>query len=82
MLGPLDRSREIVNRCYQSCGLGIFLLPVVLAAIIGLAVAQPDLSKLISEAAQAEFAGTHVSPQTTPTQLAQPAKAVRTVKAN
>jgi hypothetical protein len=82
MLGSFDRSRELVNRCYQSCGLGIFLLPVVLAAMIGLALAQPDLSNLISEAAQAEFAGTHLSPQSTPSQLAQPAKAVRTVKAN
>lgn len=82
MLGSFDRSRELVNRCYQSCGLGIFLLPVVLAAMIGLALAQPDLSSLISEAAQAEFAGTHVPTEATPTQLAQPAKAVRTVKAN
>jgi len=82
MLGLFDRSREIVNRCYQSCGLGIFLLPVVLAAVIGLAIAQPDLSNRISGAAQAEFAGTHLSPQTTATQLAQPDKAVRTVKAN
>ena len=82
MLGSFDRSREIVNRCYQSCGFGIFLLPVLLAAIIGLAIAQPDLPNWISKAAQAEFAGTNVSPETTPTELAQPAKAVRTVKAN
>ena len=60
MLGSFDRSREIVNRCYQSYGLGIFLLPVVLAAMIGLALAQPDISKGIYEAAQAEFAGIHV----------------------
>ena len=82
MFGPFDRSREIVNRCYQSCGVGIFLLPVLLAAIIGLAIAQPDLPNWISEAAQAEFAGAYVSPETTPTELALPAKAVRTVKAN
>ena len=85
MLGSFDRSREIVNRCYQSCGLGIFLLPLLLAAIIGLAIAQPDLSNWISEAARAEFAGTagtNVSPESPPAPLAQPAKAVRTVKAN
>jgi hypothetical protein len=82
MLGSFDRSLEIVNGCYQRCGLGIFLLPVLLAAIIGLAIAQPDLSNWISEAARAEFVGTNVSPETTPTQVAQPAKAVRTVKAN
>jgi hypothetical protein len=82
MLGSFDRSREIVNRCYQSYGLGIFLLPVVLAAMIGLALAQPDISKGIYEAAQAEFAGTNVAPETAPTQLPQPAKALRTVKAN
>jgi hypothetical protein len=51
-------------------------------ALVGLAVTPPAASNWISEAVQAEFAGTNFAPNLAPTQLARPARETRTVRAN
>ena len=82
MHGTFDRSGESHNRTDRSLSLGLFLLPALLViALVALAVMQPAASVWISEAAQAEFVGVNV-PDLAPTQLAQPAMRVRTVRAN
>jgi hypothetical protein len=82
MHGTFDRSGRSHNRTDRSFSLGLFLLPtLLLIALIALAVLQPAASVWISEAAQAEFVGVNV-PDRAPTQLAQPAVQVRTVRAN
>lgn len=82
MHGTFDRSGESHNRTDRSFSLGLFLLPALLViALVALAVMQPAASVWISEAAQAEFVGVNV-PDLAPTQLAQPAMRVRTVRAN
>jgi len=81
MHGTFDRSGESHNRTDRGWSLGLFLLPTFLAiALIALAVIQPAAPVWISEAAQAEFVGS--VPDLAPTQLAQPAMRVRTVRAN
>jgi hypothetical protein len=55
---------------------------LVVIALIGLAITQPAASNWISEAVQAEFAGTSFAPDLAPTQLAPPARETRTVRAN
>jgi len=79
---PFDRSTEIIKRVYRSGGVGVFLLPVVVAAMIGLAIAQPNVSSWISEVAQSEFASSNAAAEIAPTQLTQPGREVRTVKAD
>jgi hypothetical protein len=52
------------------------------AALIAFVISHPEASKWISDAAQAEFAGTEFVPDIAPpTQLAQPGNQIRTVKA-
>ena len=82
MLGSFERSRELVARIYRSCGIGVYVLPVVLAAMIALAATQPNVSSWISEAAQAEFASSSLPFETAPTASAQSPTVLRTVKAN
>lgn len=82
MHGTFDRSGKSHNRTDRGWSLGLFLLPTFLViALIALAVVQPAAPVWISEAAQAEFVGVNV-PELAPTQLAQPAMRVRTVRAN
>jgi hypothetical protein len=50
--------------------------------LVVLAIKQPDVSRWISEAAQSEFANTGPAPETAGTPVAQPAREIRTVKAN
>jgi hypothetical protein len=84
MLGSFDRSRETNdNNIYRSWGIGIFVLPVILVAVlIEVAIIQPNMPNWISEAVQAEFAAANLGPEAAPAQLAQPAKEIRTVKAD
>jgi len=82
MLGPFDRSTEIVKRVYRSGGVGIFVLPVVLAAMIALALTQPNFSNWISEDAQAEFTRSNPAQGVTSAETAQKAPEIRTVKAD
>lgn len=81
MHGSFDQSGETVKSIYKSWGAGIFILPgLILALLIGVAVTQPNLSTLISEAAQAEFASSG-PPEIAPAEVAQPAKEVRAANA-
>jgi hypothetical protein len=83
MHGSFDKSGETVKRVYLSWGIGLFVLPmVVLGILVGMAITQPDFSKLISEAAQAEFATSIPASESTQTQFTQPGNPMRTVKAN
>jgi hypothetical protein len=80
MHGLLDKSGETVNRIYRRWGIGVFALPVLLAiALVGLAMTPRAEPNWISEAARAEFTGANYRPEAAP---AQPAIAIRTVKAN
>jgi hypothetical protein len=82
MHGSFDKSGENDNRTHRSWSVGFFALPVfVVIALVGLILTQPAVSNWISEAAQAEFVGLNPAPEAAPTQLAQPAMAIRTVKA-
>jgi hypothetical protein len=82
MHGTFDRPGESRNRSDRSWSVGLFAVPALFAIVlIGLAMTQPTASNWISEAAQAEFAGAFIVPETAPTQLAQPDEQIRTVRA-
>jgi hypothetical protein len=82
MHGTFDRSGESRNRFDRSWSLGLFAVPAFFAiALIGLAMTQPTASNWISEATQAEFADAFIVPEIAPTQIAQPAMVIRSVKA-
>jgi len=73
-----DKSKQTVNRVYQSWDVGFFALPALLAiALIGLAITQPAASNWISEAAQVESGDSNFGSET-----AQSTREVRTVRAN
>jgi hypothetical protein len=83
MHGTFDRSGKSDKGIYRSGRLGFLAVPVLLAiALVGLAITQPKLSGLVSEAVQAEFANAYLAPEIAPTQFAQPARVIRTVRAN
>jgi hypothetical protein len=83
MHGTFDRSGESRNRFDRSWSVGLFAVPALFAiALVGLAMTQPAASNWISEAAQAEFAGAFMVPEIAPTQLAQPAMQIRSVRAD
>ena len=78
MHGTIDRVGKNNNRIHQSWSVGFFAIPVFLVlALIGLAMFQPAASVWISEAVQAEFAGS-IADKPSP-QTAQPAAPIRTV---
>ncbi len=82
MHGSLNRSNQDRNRTERDWSIGLLALPVlVMIALVWLAIVKPVASVWISEAAQAEFVGPN-PPDVAPTKLAQPAKQIRTVKAN
>jgi len=81
MHGSLDRSDESRNRTDRNWSIGFFALPVlVVIALVALAIIKPAASNWISDAVQAEFIGQNL-PDVVPTELAQPAMQIRTVKA-
>ena len=83
MHGSLDKSGKNEDAIYQRWGIGLLVLPVLLAIVLaGLAIVQPATSNWISEAVQAEFTGIGIMPEVTPTQLARPTMEMRTVQAN
>ena len=83
MHGSFNKLSETGNRIYRRWGIGFFALAVLaVIALVGLAVTPPAASNWISEAVQAEFAGTNFAPNLAPTQLARPARETRTVRAN
>jgi hypothetical protein len=84
MHGTFEKSREVRdNNVRRSSGIGFPVVPVLIAvALVGLAIAKPEVSTWIAEAAQAEFTGSVTVPAAAPTQLARPANEIRTVRAN
>ena len=83
MHGSFDGSGKTDKVSYRNSGIRLAVIPALLAiAVITLGIKQPDVSRWISEAAQAEFAGTNFAPNLAPTQLARPARETRTVRAN
>jgi hypothetical protein len=81
MHGSFDKPGETGNRMYRRWGIGVFALPVlVVIALIGLVMTEPEASRWISEAVQAEFAGADFQPVTAPMQLAKPAGKILAVK--
>jgi hypothetical protein len=84
MHGSLDKSPQADQSIYRSWNIKLIALPVLLViGLIGYAVSHPDVSKWISEAAQAEFVGTDLVPNLAPpTQVAQPSNQLRTVLAH
>lgn len=82
MPGSFDKTGETIRTAYGRWGVGILALPaLVVIALIGLATINPNMSSWISDAVQAEFIGTN-GPEPASTQLAKPAGAIRTVRAN
>jgi hypothetical protein len=83
MHGTFDRSGKTDKTIHGNSGLRFVAIPALLAvALVVLAMTQPDVSRWMTEAVQAEFAPGNLTPETAPTQLAQPATEIRTVKAN
>ena len=84
MHGTFERSRETSDKAPNwNSGIGFLAVPALIAvALVGLAIFQPAVSSWISEAAQAEFAGSFAMPDAAPTQLARPANEIRAVRAN
>ncbi len=82
MHGTFERSRETRNDdSNRGSGIGFLAVPVIIAvAMVALVIAKPEASVWIAQAAQAE-AG-FVMPDAAPTQLAQPASEIRSVKAD
>jgi hypothetical protein len=83
MHGTFDRPGKPDNEVQGYWKVGFFVLPaLVVVALVGLAVTHPAASNWISDAAQAEFVGINSAPDAGPIQFAQPAREMRTVKAN
>ena len=84
MHGTFERSRETRNNdINRRSGIGFLALPVIIAiAMVALTITQPKVPVWIAQAAQAEFAGGVILPDTAPTQLARPAGEIRSAKTN
>jgi hypothetical protein len=83
MHGSFNKSGKPDNDVQGYWRVGFFALPaIVVITLVGLAVTQPAASNWISDAVQAEFAGINPAPEPAPIQFAQPAREMRTVKAN
>jgi len=79
MHGPLEKQPRDAKSAYRNWNIKLFALPILLVvALISFVVSHPSASKWISDAAQAEFVGTDLTP---PTVVAQPTNEIRTVKA-
>ena len=60
MFGSFDRSGGSLKRLYRNWGIGFFVLPVLVAAmLIGLTISEPDFSAWIVDAVHREFVTTH-----------------------
>jgi hypothetical protein len=82
MHGSFGRSGKSDGSLSGRWRIGFFAFPVLLAvALIALTILEPAASRWISQAAEAEFAGFVVAPESAPTQLARPNMEVRTVRA-
>ncbi|WP_166305581.1 hypothetical protein [Bradyrhizobium sp. 2S1] len=88
MQGSFDKRQQDPQSNYQSFSIKLIALPVlVIVALIGMLVSRPAAVKWISDAAQAEFAGTDaiyadpVPNIAQPAPTARPGNEIRTVKA-
>jgi hypothetical protein len=83
MHGSFDKSGKPDDNVQGHRSAGFFALPaLVVLALVGLAMMHPAAPNWISDAVQAEFVGTNLAPEAAPIQFAQPARDMRTVKAN
>jgi hypothetical protein len=83
MHGRLEKPGKTDKVGYDYSGLRLVVIPALLAiAVAALAIKQPDVSRWLSEAAQAEFANSNQVPEVDPPQVAQPDRQIRTVKAD
>ena len=89
MQGSFDNRQQDLESNYGSFSMKLIALPaLVIVALIGMLVSHPAAVKWISDAAQAEFAGTDAVDVDPLTKIAQPAPTAlprneaRTVKAN
>jgi hypothetical protein len=83
MHGTFDRSDNTGKTVNPNSGLRLVVLPALLAvALVALVIMEPNASRWISDAAQAEFAATYPVPEDAPTRLAQPADNLRSARAN
>ena len=82
MRGPLDKQPRESHGVYRNSSIKLIALPILfLVALLGFLVSHPDVSRWVSEAVQAEFAGTAIdSDRSSATRTAKPANEVRTVK--
>jgi hypothetical protein len=77
------RSGETDKSSYWRWVIGFLVLPaLVVIAMAGLIMTHQAASSGVSEAAQAEFPGTHLLPKLAPTPLMQPAREIRNVGAD
>ncbi|MFB9266977.1 hypothetical protein ACFFWD_28100 [Bradyrhizobium erythrophlei] len=81
MHGSLDKRAPDEQSNYQSFSIKLVALPVlIIIALIGLVVSHPAAVKWVSDAAQAEFAGTDFVPDVAPpARVAEPHNEIRTV---
>ena len=78
MHAPYDRSRKSNQSAFSRSGIGrLVLLALIAMVLAALALVHPKASVWISEAVQAEFAGS-IADKPSP-QTAQPAAPIRTV---
>jgi hypothetical protein len=83
MHGTFDRSGKTGKSVHPDSSLRLVVIPALLAvALVALAIMQPNASRWIAEAAQAEFAATYPVPEDAPTRFAQPADSIRSARAN
>jgi hypothetical protein len=81
MHGSLEKPGKVERNIYGSWGVRLFAIPVLLlTALIGFVLSHPAESSWISQAMQAQFAGSDRAAATK--QTAKPAIEFRTVKAH
>jgi hypothetical protein len=82
MHGSLEKPDKAERKIHGSWGMRLLAIPALfLTALIGFLVSHPAASSWIAQAAQAEFVGVDWTPDLVPTQTAEPAMEIRTVKA-
>jgi hypothetical protein len=79
MHSSFDRKPDKV--IFNHHGAGFVVIPVLVGIVtVALAVARPEVSRWISQAAEAEFAVGNPAPEDAPTQLARSSGEIRLVK--
>jgi hypothetical protein len=82
MHAPYDRTPKSDQSPFAKTGIGLLVLPAVVAvALVALVLFHPKTSVWIAEAVQAEFGGTGIA-EDMPKELAAPSMQARTVRAD